>query len=245
MDLLENLKVVRTNIAAAAARARRDPREISLIAVVKNASLEQIQTLVLAGERHLGESRAQQLQAHTEEITPWLQRQGTGTGLPRPNEIIWHMIGHLQRNKVLLTLSLAQYIHGVDSLRLAEEINEFAGQRDHPAQVMLEVNTTGEGSKFGIALPAAIHLAEQIETMANISLVGLMTMAEQTSNPENARPAFARLRELFEEIRFHKIAGSQFTQLSMGMSGDYQIAIEEGATMVRIGTALFGPAPVT
>ncbi len=243
MNLVANLQAVKEQIAAAAARARRSPDEIKLVAVVKNALPAQIEELILAGETHLADNRTQQLQAHVDQIYNWRQQTAMNPGRPRTANVTWHMIGHLQRNKVLQTLSLADYIHSVDSLRLAEEINELAVRREEPAQMMLQVNTTGEESKYGIALPAAIHLAEQIETMANLSLVGLMTMARQTANPEDSRPAFARLREIFEEIRFHKIAGPQFCHLSMGMSGDYQVAIEEGATMVRIGTALFGPAP--
>ncbi len=245
MNVAANLQAVKAQIATAAARARRTPDEITLVAVVKNALPAQIEELILAGATHLADSRTQQLQAHVEQINHWLQHAEMAPGPPRQANVTWHMIGHLQRNKVLPTLSLAHYIHSVDSLRLAEEINELAARRDEPAQVMLQVNTTGEESKCGIALPAAIHMAEQIETMANLSLVGLMTMARQSSDPENARPAFAQLREIFEEIRFHKIAGPQFCHLSMGMSGDYSVAIEEGATMVRIGTALFGPMPTS
>ena len=244
MTVAANLQAVKKEIAAAAARARRSPDEITLIAVVKNALPAQIEELLLAGETHLADNRTQQLQTHLEQIDHWREQATMEGGRPRQTNITWHMIGHLQRNKVLQTLSLAHYIHSVDSLRLAEEINELAARRDEPAQVMLQVNTTGEESKYGIALPAAIHLAEQIETMANLSLVGLMTMARQSSDPEESRPAFARLREIFEEIRFHKLAGPQFCHLSMGMSGDYSVAIEEGATMVRIGTALFGAGPV-
>jgi uncharacterized pyridoxal phosphate-containing UPF0001 family protein len=108
-------------------------------------------------------------------------------------------------------------------------------------QVLLEVNIAGESTKFGVAVGAALHLAEQIDTMDDVHLVGLMAMAPQTANPEDARPIFARLKELFEEIRFRKIGGDRFVHLSMGMSNDYPIAVEEGATMLRIGTALFGP----
>lgn len=243
INLAANLQAVKDQIAAAAARARRSPDEITLVAVVKNASTEQIEELILAGATNLAENRTQQLQAHVEQVQLWRQGGAINPRGPCPANVTWHMIGHLQRNKVLQTLSLAHYIHSVDSLRLAEEINEIAARREEPAQIMLQVNTTGEESKYGISLRAAIHLVEQIETMANLSLVGLMTIARQSENPEEARPAFAGLRELYEEIRFHNIAGPQFCHLSMGMSGDYAVAIEEGATMVRIGTALLGPAP--
>ncbi|NNM87814.1 MAG: YggS family pyridoxal phosphate-dependent enzyme [Phycisphaerae bacterium] len=243
MTVAANLQAVKHEIAAAAARARRSPDEITLVAVVKSALPAQIEELLLAGQTHLADNRTQQLQMHVEKFHHWREQAASKLGQPCQANITWHMIGHLQRNKVLQTLSLAHYIHSVDSLRLAEEINELAARHDEPARVMLQVNTTGEERKYGFALPAAIHLAEQIETMANLSLVGLMTMARQSDDPEESRPAFARLRELFDEIRFHKIAGPQFCHLSMGMSGDYSVAIEEGATMVRIGTALFGAGP--
>src|SRR6185295_15831290 len=173
--------------------------------------------------------------------------------LPGPGTLRWHMIGHLQRNKVKPVMTLCRYIHSVDSLRLAEEIQEEAERlnaatagssgatvKPPPMQVLLEVNVAGEGTKFGVAVGAAQHLAEQIDTMDDVHLVGLMCMAPFSSNPEDARPVFVRLREIYEEIRFRKIGGDRFRHLSMGMSGDYQVAIEEGATMVRLGTAVFG-----
>ena len=231
--------------AAAAAKARRSPDEVTLIAVTKYATPQQIHELIAAGVGDLGESRVQQMQSHIDEVNGWLAGTAgaTGCGLPVPRELRWHMIGHLQRNKAYQAINLACCIHSIDSLRIAEEIKELAARLEQPVKVLMEVNTSGEASKFGISLPAATHLAEQIETMGNLSLVGLMTMAPQTDDMEKARYCFGLLRELFEEIRFHKIAGEQFEHLSMGMSGDFEAAIEEGATMVRIGTALFGPPP--
>jgi hypothetical protein len=207
------------------------------------------------------------LQQRTAQIDEWLHRQQARNPdrppekrLPVPGGVRWHMIGHLQRNKVRPVVSLCRVIHSIDSLRLAEEIQEEA-ERLHsqpaavpaglptnlvtyapsgPPQVLLEVNVGGEGSKFGVAVGAALHLAEQIDTMDDIHLVGLMCMAPFSSNPDDARPVFARLREVFDEIRFRKIGGEKFKHLSMGMSGDFQVAIEEGATMVRLGTAIFG-----
>lgn len=255
MNLHDRYEKVREHIAAAAAKARRSPSEITLIAVTKAASTDQIKQLIEMGQRELGESRVQQLQQRTAQIDEWLNRQQarkagglSEKNLPAPGGLRWHMIGHLQRNKVRPVLSLCRVIHSVDSLRLAEEIQEEA-ERLHaqnppvqqaPMQLLLEVNVAGEGSKFGVAVGAAQHLAEQIDTMDDIHLVGLMCMAPFSSNPEDARPVFARLREIFEEIRFRKIGGEKFKHLSMGMSGDYQVAIEEGATMVRLGSAIFG-----
>jgi pyridoxal phosphate enzyme (YggS family) len=266
MNLLDRYKKVTDGIAAACAKARRDPLDVTLIAVTKTATTDQIKQLIELGHLHLGESRVQQLQQRAAQIDEWLARQQTRElkkPLPLPGSIRWHMIGHLQRNKVRAVMPVCQVIHSIDSLRLAEEINEEAehlrtapppplapsvpapvapdaAAPRQPLQVLLEVNVAGEGSKFGVAVGAALHLAEQMDTMDEIHLVGLMCMAPFSSNPEDARPVFVRLREIFEEIRFRKIGGDKFRHLSMGMSGDYQVAIEEGATMVRLGTAIFG-----
>ena len=135
---------------------------------------------------------------------------------------------------------LCHAIHSIDSLRLAEELQDEAEKLARPMTALLEVNVAEENSKFGVAVGAALHLAEQIDTMDHVNLVGLMCMAPYSADPERARPVFVRLREIFEEIRFRKIGGDKFKHLSMGMSGDYKVAIEEGATMIRVGTAIFG-----
>lgn len=241
LSVTERFEQIKERIATAAAKARRtDP--ITLIAVTKSAAPEHIKTLIEMGHRDFGESRVQQLLQRAAQIQEWLQRQvgKTERPLPKPDDICWHMIGHLQRNKVKPVLQLVRVVHSVDSLRLADEIQAGITKNERNMQILLEVNVAGESSKFGVAVGAALHLAEQIDTMEGISLVGLMGMAPYSEDPEQARPHFVRLREIFEEIRFRKIGGSAFKHLSMGMSGDYQVAVEEGATMVRIGTALFG-----
>jgi PLP dependent protein len=256
MNLHDRYQKVLDSVTAAAAKARRDAREITLVAVTKAATTDQIKQLIELGHFDLGESRVQQLQQRAAQIDEWLHRQQGREPKkgqlppPPPSAIRWHMIGHLQRNKVRPVMALCKVIHSVDSLRLAEEIQEEAEARRTaaqppvdaavPVQVLLEVNVAGEGSKFGVAVGAALHLAEQIDTMDEIHLVGLMCMAPFSSNPEDARPVFVRLREIYEEIRFRKIGGDKFKHLSMGMSGDYAVAIEEGATMVRLGSAIFG-----
>ncbi len=255
MNLQDRMKKVQETIAAAAAKARREPRDVLLIPVTKAATTDQIKHVIEMGHVDLGESRVQQLQQRAAQVEEWLTRQQgreLKKPLPPPGAVRWHMIGHLQRNKVRPVLSMCHAIHSVDSLRLAEEIQEEAertraaagGQPAAapraPMQVLLEVNVAGEGSKFGVAVGAATHLAEQIDTMDDVHLIGLMCMAPFSSNPEDARPVFARLREIFEEIKFRKIGGEKFKHLSMGMSGDYPVAIEEGATMVRLGSAIFG-----
>jgi pyridoxal phosphate enzyme (YggS family) len=241
MGVLDNYKKIQENIAASAARVKRSPAEITLVAVTKTASPEQVKHLIEAGHRDLAESRVLQLQQRAAQIAEWLARQAgkNDKKLPAPEEIIWHMIGHLQRNKVKPVLLISSIIHSCDSLRLAEEIQAAAGKSEKTTRILLEVNVSGESTKFGVAVGAALHLAEQIDTMEGVQIIGLMTMAPHSENPEKARPYFVRLREIFEEIRFKKIGGAHFQHLSMGMSGDYQVAIEEGATMVRVGTALF------
>lgn len=239
MDVTVRLKQVQQRIQAAAARARRDPKDITLVAVSKYAEMEQIQRLITAGQRVFGESRVQHLQSRDQEVRDWLT-ETMADGAEIAAQIQWHMIGHLQRNKAAMALDICAMIQSVDSLRLAEHLNELGGRREAAVKILMEVNTTGEESKNGVPLPAAIHMAEQFETLAHLQLVGLMTMARQTANPEDARQSFATLRELFDELRFRDICGPHFQHLSMGMSGDFEIAIEEGSTLVRIGSAIFG-----
>lgn len=145
----------------------------------------------------------------------------------------------MQRNKVIQVLPIVSLIHSVDTLRLAEEINNFAPKLNLCPRVLLQVNTSNEPQKYGVPVGAATHLAEQIETLPNLKLIGLMTMAPLTHNKDIIRDCFVRARELFVEMRGEKIVGPQFTELSMGMSSDYEIAVEEGATIIRIGSAIF------
>jgi hypothetical protein len=230
----DNLKALRENIAAAAARSRRDPTAVLLVAVTKTANPEDIHNLIELGVVELGESRVQQLTVRAEEVRQWLGRRRKDTPPVR-----WHMLGHLQRNKVRPALEAAAMIQSVDTLRLAEEINLRAEQAGRTVEVLLEVNCSGEPQKFGVSMAAAAALTEQVCTLRNLRLLGLMTMAPFVSNPENARPTFIRLRELFEEMRNEKIGGKDFLHLSMGMTQDYPVAVEEGATIIRVGTALF------
>ncbi len=232
MDFQERYNHITETIHSTARKARREPNEITFVAVTKNAQAADLQKLLELGHRDLGESKLQHLQQRAVEVEPWL-------GDP-PQSVRWHMIGHLQRNKVKATLQLASLVHSVDSLRLAEEIQIAATRLEKTVAIMLEVNTGEESTKYGVAVGAAQHLAEQIDTMEGVHLVGLMTMAPRSENAEDSRRYFVRLREIFEEIKFRKIGGTHFRHLSMGMTQDYAVAIEEGATMVRIGTALFG-----
>jgi len=230
-----NLKRIRGDIAAACSRCGRDPQDVSILPVTKTVEFDTIKNLLDAGMTELGESRVQQLAARAEEMKAYLQRRRNALAAP----VRWHMIGHLQRNKVKQAVNAAEVIHSVDSLRLAEEINARAEQAGRHVKIMLEVNCSQEPQKYGVAVGAATHLAELVSTLKWVTLTGLMTMAQISNDPEKARPAFVRLRELFEEIRHENICSQDFRHLSMGMSQDYSVAVEEGATILRIGKAIF------
>lgn len=234
-SIADNLARIRENIAAAAAKVRRDPAGVRLVAVTKTADLEQVKALVELGVTDLAESRVQQLGERADELNGWLGRRRKEP----PLAVRWHMIGHLQRNKVKELVGRVCLIHSVDSLRLAEEIESRSARQEKVSDVMLEVNCSEETQKYGVAVGAVACLGEQISTLGHVRLVGLMTMAARTDNPETARPTFLRLREIFDEMRRDRVGGKDFIHLSMGMSQDYQVAVEEGATMVRIGTSLF------
>jgi pyridoxal phosphate enzyme (YggS family) len=235
--IAERTRRVQENVAAACARSGREPQDVRLIIVTKSADIEQIKEILQLGFSHFGENRVQQLKKVSSQVAEFLAQEGSTAKLPR--EIHWHMIGHLQRNKVRHVLSNTSLIHSVDTLRLAEEINAAAGKMNLRSRVLLQVNTSNEPQKYGVPVGAATHLAEQIETLPHVELIGLMTMAPLTRNQDTIRACFVRARELYWEMRGEKIVGKQFTELSMGMSSDYEIAVEEGATLLRIGSAIF------
>jgi len=238
--LAEKLDEVRERIAAACAKVKREPREVTLVAVTKTAAPEQIRELLTLGVSDLGESRVQVLTQRAAQLNEFMQRRAMhGDGGP-VEKVRWHMIGHLQRNKVKPVLPLVHMIHSVDSLRLAKDLDGQCAKLNRRLSVLMQVNASEEAQKSGVAVGAAVHLAEQIDSMPNLQLCGLMTMAPLVDDQRAIRQAFSRTREIFEEMRWHKIGGTALRHLSMGMSHDFETAIEEGATMVRIGTALFG-----
>ena len=237
IKISEKTKQVKCNINSACARIGRDPSEVKLIIVTKSATIEAVKEVIRLGYTDFGENRVQQLKKVSTEVDEFFRRPD---GEPNPpKNINWHMIGHLQRNKVKHVLPIACLIHTVDTLRLAEEINTSAAKLNLCPKVLLQVNTSQEPQKYGVPVGATTHLAEQIETLPNLKLVGLMTMAPLTNNKDIVRACFIRARELFVEIRGEKIVGRHFSELSMGMSSDYEIAVEEGATILRIGSAIF------
>ena len=235
VKISEKIKRVEENIKSACERRGRDRREVKLIVVTKSASFEDVMEVIRLGITELGENRVQQLKKVSSQLTDSLKDNDPGM----LKKINWHMIGHLQRNKVRQVLPISSLIHSVDTLRLAEEINTGGKKMNLRPKVLLQVNTSNEPQKYGVPVGAAIHLAEQLETLSNLDLVGLMTMGPLTRDKSVVRACFARAAELFVEMRGERIVGPQFTELSMGMSSDYEIAVEEGATILRIGSAIF------
>jgi len=231
--LLANLRDVQDRIAAAAARSGRPATAVRLVAVTKTVSPATIRLLVEAGQRDLGENRPQQLRDRAATLG------GPSTGSGQGLDVAWHMIGHLQRNKVKYVVPAAAMIHSVDSLALAGEIGKRAQAAAARAVCLLEVNVSGEASKGGASPAEAPALASAAAALAGIDLAGLMTMAPIAEDPETVRPVFAALRELRDRINREAPLPRPLTELSMGMTQDYEVAIEEGATIVRVGTALF------
>jgi PLP dependent protein len=223
MSLAENLAAVRDRIAAACRRAGRDPESVTLLAVSKGQWPEAVEEAHRAGLNLFGENKVQEARAKMPSC---------------PGQLRWHMIGHLQTNKCRDAVQLFDVIQSVDSLRLAAEISKWAERLAKRMPVFLEVNVAGESSKFGYAPEALLAELPRIGSLPRVEVQGLMTMAPWASEPERVRPVFQRLRELSR--RAGEVLGAPLPQLSMGMSGDFEVAIEEGATLVRIGTALFG-----
>ncbi len=234
-NIAERLKRVEGNISESCSRAGRGREEVKLIVVTKTAGVEQIKEVIGLGYVDLGENRVQRLGQVSREIGDYVSGGGKAAGV----SVNWHMIGHLQRNKVKSVLGVCSLVHSVDTLRLAEEINSASRKLGIRADVLLQVNCSEEPQKYGVPVGAAIHLAEQMMTMGNLCLRGLMTMAPLTRDMGVVRSCFVRARELFEEIGSEGAVGTEFRELSMGMSQDYEIAIEEGATILRIGSAIF------
>lgn len=236
--LRSNIETVRGSIAAACDRAGRRPADVRVVAVTKYASLDVVRALLTVGVADLGESRVQQLVSRAAKLGASLAAwDETQRGLSESPT--WHMIGHLQRNKVKTLLPRSRTLHSLDSQRLIEEIDKQAERTDAVVDVLLEVNLSGEARKHGVPSTNVVALAEAALQSRHLRLRGLMTMAPAGPDPECARPHFARLRELLEDLRTRGGGGPSCRHLSMGMSQDYAVAVEEGATLVRIGSALF------
>lgn len=223
--LQDNYKKVEEHIAAACARAGRDRSEVTLIAVSKTKPVEMLREVYDAGARIFGENKVQEICEKYDKL---------------PADVSWHMIGHLQRNKVRQVIDKVALIHSVDSYRLAQEISVQAQKKGLTIPILVEVNIAGEESKFGISTDDTIQLVEEIALLPNLRIQGLMTIAPIVSDPEDNRAYFRQIKQLSVDIKNKNIDNVCMEILSMGMTGDYEVAIEEGATMVRVGTGIFG-----
>src|SRR5437762_6859115 len=222
-SIAENLARVRQEIVEAAAKAGRGPGEIELVAITKAHPAEKVREAIDAGQRLFGESRVQEARAKIPEL---------------PSSLRWHFVGHLQKNKIRHALPLFELFHSVDSLALAQEMNRIAGEEGLHPRVLLEVNVAGEGSKFGFKPETLRAEMESLLALPRLSILGLMTIPPIAEEAEASRKHFVQLRELRDRLQteFHV----DFARLSMGMTQDFAIAVEEGATLVRVGTAIFG-----
>jgi pyridoxal phosphate enzyme (YggS family) len=225
----ENLNAVGERIAKAAARVGRDPASITLVAVTKTMPVERIREAIEAGHRVFGENRVQEAQDKVQALG---------------RDVQWHLIGHLQRNKVRFVCDLFDLIHSVDSLPLAQEIDRRAAQRGVVMPILIQVNIGDETTKSGVALPDTLPLVQSVAALSHVTVRGLMCIPPALEDPEAVRPYFAQLRALAEKIAQAHLPNVAMTELSMGMSHDFEVAIEEGATLVRVGSAIFGPRPV-
>jgi len=237
--LAENLKRIRERIQTACGRSGRRPEDVRLVTVTKTVEVDIIRAVIEMGLLELGENRVQELVKRAGMINEYLSRRRKLDPGSTPPEPRWHMIGHLQRNKVKSVLPWVSMVHSLDNLRLAEEISKEAQHLGITVPVLVQVNVAGEKTKHGIAVGATSHLTEHVRTLPGLQIVGLMTMAPLTNDPEGARPCFRRLREIAEDMRHERVVGPEFTELCMGMTNDFEVAIEEGATTIRLGRALF------
>ena len=221
----ENLEIVKQNMRDACKKSGRDPESVRLIAVSKTKPVEDVQKAYQCGCRDFGENKVQELVEKYEKM---------------PKDIRWHMIGHLQRNKVKYIVDKVYLIHSVDSVRLAEEISREAVKKQVTVSVLVEVNVAGEESKFGTTSQEAVSLVEEIAKLPGICVKGLMTIAPYVENAEENRLYFAKLKQIYVDIIHKNIDNVFMEELSMGMTGDYEVAITEGATYIRVGTGIFG-----
>ncbi|MFZ0917342.1 MAG: YggS family pyridoxal phosphate-dependent enzyme [Candidatus Udaeobacter sp.] len=223
ISIAENLERVREQIAQAAARAGRVAEEIQLVAITKTHPAEKVREAIEAGQTLFGESRVQEARAKIPEL---------------PSNLRWHFVGHLQKNKIRHALPLFEMIHSVDSLVLAQDINRIAEEQGMHPRVLLEVNVAGEGSKFGFESETLRAEMESLLALPRLSILGLMTIPPLAEKAEASRKYFVQVRELLDRLQtdFHV----DLAQLSMGMTEDFVVAVEEGATLVRVGTAIFG-----
>lgn len=223
MSIKENLEVIQNRIKEAAQKTEREPSDIELVAVTKLVNIHQIREAINAGIKIIGENRVQEAKNKFQQL----------------KDIKWHLIGHLQKNKVKDAIEIFDIIQSVDKIELAEEINKRAGQINKIIDILIQINISEEESKFGISPSSTLEIIQQISKFKNIKIRGLMTIAPLVSNPEDVRLYFRELAKLKDKITSQKIENVEMKYLSMGMSNDFEVAIEEGSNMVRIGRAIF------
>ncbi|MGZ6224434.1 MAG: YggS family pyridoxal phosphate-dependent enzyme [Syntrophales bacterium] len=223
-----NIEIIRAAIARAALRMGRNVSDVRLMAVTKTVDDDRIMEAIEAGVDIIGESYVQEAKRKIEKMGRTLE---------------WHMIGYLQSNKAKYAVKLFDMIHSIDRMDLAVELNRRAGDQNTAMKVLIEINISGEKTKSGVPYDGALQLVKDISSLDNISIQGLMTMAPWFDNPEDARPYFKALRELRDRVVDVNIPRAVMRELSMGMSGDYEVAVEEGATIVRVGRSIFGERP--
>jgi len=226
VDIAANCRAVFERIGAAATRSGRDAGAVRLLAASKSQSIEKIRAAIAAGVRLFGENYVQEAAA---------KKAAAGAGIE------WHMIGHLQRNKAKAALDLFEVIESLDSAELAQALDKESGARGRTVRALIEVNLAGEANKSGVAKERLLPLLEAVAALEHLKVEGLMVVPPFSDDPEKARPYFRELAELREKFKTLKASNIELKELSMGMSQDYMVAIEEGATLVRVGTALFGP----
>jgi pyridoxal phosphate enzyme (YggS family) len=225
MSVAENFKAVQKRIATAATRAGRDPSAIRLVTVTKTVDRDRIREAIAAGALVLGENRVQEAKEKIEALGRIAS---------------WHLIGHLQTNKAKYAVKLFGLIHSVDNLELAKEIDKQAAKNGKVQDVLIEVSIAGEAAKAGVSIGDMVRFIREVAGLTHIRVLGLMTMPPLSNDPEDSRPHFRKLRDLADAVRKEGIAGISMNELSMGMSGDFEVGIEEGATLVRVGSAIFG-----
>ncbi len=225
-NIADNVKNIQERMAAACQHAGRRPEEVKLVAISKTFPPERIREAYDAGLREFGENRVQEAEAKRPALVDL--------------DITWHLVGHLQTNKAKTARELFQWVHSVDSLRLAQKLHQAASSAGVRLRVLIEVNLAGETSKSGVAADGVAQLAEEISHLESLELRGLMTIPPLLENPDEVRPYFRRLRELAQKVAERRIPSIATAELSMGMTHDFEVAIEEGATIIRVGTGIFG-----
>jgi pyridoxal phosphate enzyme (YggS family) len=229
MDISSRLENIHRRVETAAARAGRSPKSVRLVAVTKYRTVAQIEEAIRAGATDIGENRVQEAE----------QKLGSLGG----RDIVWHLIGHLQSNKTKRAVPMFDWIHSLDSIGMARRLNRLAEEQDKMQRVLVQVDLSGEETKSGLPAAEFFEALDEMNRLENLSVEGLMVLPPYLPDPEETRPYFARLRELGDAARARGCAKGPLEELSMGMSHDFDVAIEEGATMIRVGTALFGERP--